>query len=106
MAACPRCEAPTADAARFCASCGAPMSAPSRSDDVDALVGRVIARNFRIEAVLGTGGMGRVYRARQISLDKPVVLKVLHPQFNNDRALAERFHREARAASRLNHQHS
>jgi serine/threonine-protein kinase len=76
------------------------------SDDADTLVGKVIARNFRVEQLIGTGGMGRVYRARQISLDKPVVLKVLHPHFNNDTQLVQRFQREARAASRLNHPNS
>jgi serine/threonine-protein kinase len=106
MAVCPSCEAQVADGAKFCPSCGSAVPQLPPSDDVDPLLGKVIARNFRVESLLGTGGMGRVYKARQISLDKAVVLKVLHPHFNSDPQLVQRFQREARAASRLNHPNS
>ncbi len=52
---------------------------------------------------LGTGAMGAVFRARQLSLNKIVALKLLLPKFARDRVYAERFMREARAAARLNH---
>ncbi len=52
---------------------------------------------------LGTGAMGAVFQARQISLNKIVALKLLLPKFARDRVYAERFQREARAAARLNH---
>jgi serine/threonine protein kinase len=105
MAVCPNCSTQVSDGTKFCPNCGSVVpSVPS--NDVDPFLGRVIARNFRIESLLGTGGMGRVYKARQISLDKLVVLKVLHPHFQNDTQLVQRFQREARAASRLNHPNS
>lgn len=50
--------------------------------------------------------MGRVYRARHVNLDKTVAIKVLHPEIGRDPQVVERFHREARAASRLEHPHS
>ena len=50
--------------------------------------------------------MGQVYRARQIALEKTVALKVLHPELAGDATFAARFHREAKAASRLDHPNS
>ncbi|HYG75828.1 MAG TPA: protein kinase [Planctomycetota bacterium] len=57
---------------------------------------------FVIESVLGEGGMGKVYRARQVSLDRWVALKVL-PRAKENPNFAERFYREARSAARLVH---
>src|SRR5262252_8548698 len=70
------------------------------------LQGRVIAGNFRIERLLGKGAMGQVFLAEQLSLGKKVAIKVLHKHLQGDEALAKRFHREARAASSLNHPNS
>jgi eukaryotic-like serine/threonine-protein kinase len=69
-------------------------------------VGKVVARKYSVEQCIGEGGMGRVYRARQLVLDKPVVLKVLHQELLSDARTVARFQREARAASRLNHPNS
>jgi serine/threonine-protein kinase len=66
----------------------------------------VVARKYRVEKVLGEGGMGRVYRANQLVLEKPVVLKLLHPTLQRDARTVARFQREAKAASRLNHPNS
>ncbi|MCC7542575.1 MAG: protein kinase [Deltaproteobacteria bacterium] len=71
-----------------------------------AMVGRVIAGKYELTAVLGSGAMGTVYRARQISLDKFIALKLLHRDLASDARYAARFHREARAASRLEHPNS
>ena len=54
---------------------------------------------------LGAGGMGRVFKARQPSLDRLVALKILPPEQSRDPEWAERFTREARALARLNHPH-
>jgi eukaryotic-like serine/threonine-protein kinase len=70
------------------------------------MVGKVVGRKYSIERCIGEGGMGRVYRARQLVLDKPVVLKVLHQELLSDARTVARFQREARAASRLNHPNS
>ena len=58
---------------------------------------------FRVEAELGRGGMGVVYRGIQLNLDRPVAIKLLAPHLAADPAFAERFTREARALARLNH---
>nr|WP_246137773.1 serine/threonine-protein kinase [Myxococcus llanfairpwllgwyngyllgogerychwyrndrobwllllantysiliogogogochensis] len=77
-----------------------------RTPDADDYVGLTIAQKYRVEALIGEGGMGRVFRARQISLDKVVVLKVLRHTLLSDERTVARFQREAKAASRLNHRNS
>ncbi|WXH33050.1 Serine/threonine-protein kinase PknD [Myxococcus stipitatus] len=77
-----------------------------RTPDADDYVGMTIAQKYRVEALIGEGGMGKVFRARQISLDKVVVLKVLRHTLLSDERTVARFQREAKAASRLNHRNS
>jgi serine/threonine-protein kinase len=72
----------------------------------DALVGRTIAGKFRIEAMVGRGSMGCVYKATQLNLKKTVAIKVLNPSRPADGAYAARFKREAKAASRMDHPNS
>ncbi len=59
---------------------------------------------YEMQDAIGKGGMGVVYRARHLGLDKIVAVKVLPPKFANDPQFVERFLREARAAGRLNHE--
>jgi serine/threonine protein kinase len=59
--------------------------------------------NFEIAALLGRGGMGEVYRARDSRLKREVAIKTLPPLFAADRDRIARFEREARATSALNH---
>src|SRR3954470_21506067 len=60
---------------------------------------------YRIEDVLGIGGMAVVYRAYQISLNRPVALKVLGRELTHDDVFRERFRREAMHAATLEHPH-
>lgn len=60
---------------------------------------------YRILKRLGSGAMATVYLARQLSLDRPVAIKVLPKKFSNDPKFIERFYKEGRAAARLNDQH-
>jgi tRNA A-37 threonylcarbamoyl transferase component Bud32 len=60
---------------------------------------------LEILELIGQGGMGAVYKARQPGLDRLVALKILPPEAGRDSAFAERFSREARALARLNHPH-
>jgi serine/threonine-protein kinase len=105
MRQCPECQNAIEDAARFCPHCGA-ASAPTTQEVQDPWIGQVVNGKFRVEAVLGQGGMGKVYRAKHLTLDRPVVLKMLHTDLSADPQVVQRFQREARAASRLNHPNS
>lgn len=70
---------------------------------VDPLIGYTLDDKYRIEALLGIGGMGTVYRARHLLIDRPVAVKVLNSRFVEDEAAQVRFRREAKAAGRLQH---
>jgi serine/threonine protein kinase len=70
---------------------------------VDPLVGHTLDEKYRLEEQLGIGGMGTVYRARHLLIDRPVAVKVLNQRFVEDEAARTRFRREARAAGRLQH---
>lgn len=72
----------------------------------DENIGKTFANKYLVEQMIGEGGMGKVYKANQIALDKPVVLKVLRPALLSDERTVARFQREAKAASRLNHPNS
>lgn len=59
--------------------------------------------NYRITEVLGHGGMGRVYKAVHLSLDRIVAIKAIHPKLLNNDSIIKRFYHEARIQARLNH---
>ncbi len=65
--------------------------------------GQVVDGRYRIERLLGVGGMGEVYVAQQLSMGRPVALKLLRAELAKRPQARERFYFEARAASRLNH---
>ena len=65
--------------------------------------GEVVAGNYRVLSIAGAGGMGVVYRALDLRLDRVVALKFLPPELNTSARDKERFLREARTASSLDH---
>jgi serine/threonine protein kinase/ketosteroid isomerase-like protein len=64
---------------------------------------RLIAEKYRLDRLLGRGGMGAVYSGTHVELERPVAVKMLLPDSVSDPQALERFRREARAAARLNH---
>jgi serine/threonine protein kinase len=74
---------------------------PPSADDF--LPGTVFEERYEIISLIGSGGMGAVYKARQISVDRFVALKVLHPDLVTDPISKKRFEHEAKAASTLMH---
>ncbi len=86
---------------RFCLTCGSDTSRAQEAKD--PLLGKTLVGKYDIGSVLGSGAMGTIYKAEQSALGKAVVIKVLHRHLLTDPELIQRFHREARAASRLNH---
>ena len=63
----------------------------------------VLDGKYRIEALLGEGGMGAVYRATHLGTTRTVAVKIIHPRFSQDPEFVERFRREAEASGRLRH---
>src|SRR5262245_20993998 len=70
--------------------------------EASGLAGRQVGP-YRVEARLGSGGMGDVYRARDIKLERDVAIKILPPAFSGDPDRLARFEREARMLAALNH---
>lgn len=63
----------------------------------------LVNNRYQVERSVGRGGMAEVFLAKDVLLDRPVVLKVLFPEFATDPAFVERFRREAQAAANLSH---
>ncbi len=132
MIVCPQCRQESSVDSQFCVHCGARLvpteaeeQAPNRSPEAsvpadnpqisnagqgdsisgshDSLIGRVLDGRYQLVARIGEGGMGAVYRATHLLIDRPVAVKVLNHRFVTDEAARERFRREARAAGRLRH---
>src|ERR671915_136211 len=66
-------------------------------------LGEILDDKYRLERLLGSGGMGAVYLATHLGTERYVALKLISPQFMRNREFVERFKREARAAGRLRH---
>lgn len=94
---CEKCDSVFDRSLTFCPQCG------GRLIVVDTILGQTLDGRYRIENVLGRGGMGVVYRATHIHLDTRVAVKVLHPELVANQSAIERFRREARAAGRIQH---
>src|SRR5580692_9259459 len=69
----------------------------------DPFVGKVIDGRYEIQQRVGEGGMGVVYRARQMSIDRTIAIKMLNQQMASDPNWVQRFYNEAKACSRLQH---
>ncbi|MBN2572935.1 MAG: protein kinase [Deltaproteobacteria bacterium] len=71
-------------------------------DEIMARVG-LLLKDHEIQGVIGEGGMGVVYRAQHVVIEKPVAIKVLHDRFARQKDMVEQFIIEAKAASRIRH---
>jgi eukaryotic-like serine/threonine-protein kinase len=108
---CTTCGARYAADALFCPSDGTPLSSNAAAgaanaggpDAPDPYLGREISGHIEIRALAGVGAMGRVYRAFQKGIDRDVAVKILHRELSANQQLVQRFHREAKVASRLQH---
>ena len=91
----------------FCPRDGTPLAStrsPSfQSADRDPYAGLELSGQIRIKHLIGIGSMGRVYRAFQGGIERDVAVKILHRELSGNAELVQRFHREAKVASRLVH---
>jgi serine/threonine-protein kinase len=81
------------------------MNTRSATKPQDPMLGRVVAGRYRLEARAGEGGMGVVYRARHVLIDRVVALKLIRPDLRGETHLRAWMLREARAANRVDHAH-
>lgn len=105
MLQCPRCGRQFPNDYPVCPFDHTPLQADATVADVpiDPLIGRVFEGKYRLDERLGGGGMGTVYRATHLLIDRQVALKVLSQRFVGDQTAQQRFRREARAAGRMQH---
>jgi hypothetical protein len=106
-ARCPRCDRPTSTPGTLCALCRQAESPPPAAGEGPALPsirsGEVFEGKWRIESKLGAGGMGTVFLAHDLALDRKVAIKVLARELSTDAEFVARFEREARLTARLEH---
>lgn len=97
---CPQCGGEYETGDRFCPKDGTPLRPKAGGDP---LVGRVIADRYLILAPLGEGGMGRVYLAEHVKMNRQCAVKVMNPSLIHDTESLQRFAREASSAARILH---
>ncbi len=108
---CPRCQSDNTDTARFCSNCATKLDLSDRASLTRTLEttpdelarGVVFAGRYEIIEELGTGGMGRVYRAQDTKLKEEVALKLIKPEIAADKRTVERFHNEIKIARKVSH---
>jgi serine/threonine protein kinase len=110
---CPQCQKPLEEGIRFCPHCGAPLTdtsatradstptgghrPPSRELELPVVVGG----RYRLEELRGGGGMAKVYRSVDVTLEREVAVKLINPDLRNETEFDTRFQREAKIASQL-----
>lgn len=118
--ACARCHTPIPENSRYCLACGADVSGGGGGGGGGGATGaaaeaagsepalrerleRALGEAYRIERLLGKGGMGVVYLAQDLTLERAVAIKVLPPEVAQDEQVVRRFQQEAKTAARLDH---
>ncbi len=111
ITACPLCGLEYAGGEVFCPIDGARLnlqrdsgSGPQRKSEQDPLLGATLSGRYRVIRKIGEGGMGIVYEAEHVLIEKRVGLKVLREDFSNRFDVVERFRQEARSASKIGHE--
>ena len=99
MRTCPDCQTRYGDEIRHCPEDGHGLVDLAAEDE---LIGRIVG-SYRVERLLGKGGMGSVYLAVHPRIGSRVAIKFLHPQFAQDRRIVDRFYNEARAVNVIGH---
>jgi len=109
MMECLKCHTPLPDGSKFCFACGADVTgggtlgASTATEGLQARLQRLIEGKYKIERLLGKGGMGAVYLAHDLTLEREVAIKVLPPDISMDEHIVKRFQQEAKTAAKLDH---
>ena len=107
---CVRCHTPLPDNSKFCYACGyditggGSLSATSaQTESLMARLQRLVEGKYKLERLLGKGGMGAVFLAQDLTLEREVAIKVLPPDISLDDHVVKRFQQEAKTAAKLDH---
>jgi len=106
---CLKCHTPLPDNSKFCFACGADQTGGGAATTSAELAGlqvrlqRVVEGKYKIERMVGKGGMGAVFLAHDLTLDREVAIKVLPPDISQDPKVIQRFQQEAKTAAKLDH---
>src|SRR4051812_30608404 len=106
---CVKCRSQINEGSLLCSNCGSTQGSTATPHKVitqDDLIGVTIEDKYRIEKLLGAGGMGKVYQVTRLFIGDQVAMKVLCSEQVADLQAVERFRREAQAAARLKHQNA
>ncbi len=100
MKQCPACKSIVKDNLLFCAFDGQTLVTTTEQDQ---LVGTVLDDKYRLEQIIGIGGMGKVYKATHIYMDNAVAIKILDPKLSSNETALKRFRQEAQASVSIKH---
>jgi len=108
---CLKCHTPLPDGSKFCYACGADVTGggtlrTSGSYGTEGLMQRLqrlVEGKYKLERLLGKGGMGAVFLAHDLTLEREVAIKVLPPDISMDAQIVKRFQQEAKTAAKLDH---
>ncbi len=104
MKSCPACNTRYEDETTFCTRDGTPVVADIVAGQVPSMVGQILDGRWRIVKKLGEGGMGEVYVAEHIHIEKKVAMKLLRAEVLGNAEAVTRFYQEARSASSIGHE--
>ena len=110
MTQCVKCQASLPDNSRFCFACGADQTGSGGEAGSESVIEhlqnrlqRLVKGKYEIKRLLGKGGMGAVFLAHDLTLEREVAIKVLPPDFSSDPQVIKRFQQEAKTAAKLDH---
>ncbi len=109
MIECAKCHTPLPADSKFCLACGTDVSGgdgPPSTSSAEVLqqrLQRLVEGKYRMERMLGKGGMGAVFLAHDLTLEREVAIKVLPPDIAQDEQVMRRFQQEAKTAAKLDH---
>jgi serine/threonine-protein kinase len=106
---CLKCHTPLPDGSKFCFACGADVTGGGTlgaSTGIEGLMQRLqrlVEGKYRVDRMVGKGGMGAVFLAHDLTLEREVAIKVLPPDISMDEHIVKRFQQEAKTAAKLDH---
>jgi eukaryotic-like serine/threonine-protein kinase len=104
MKSCPACNTRYDDETTFCTRDGTPVVGDAIAGQIPSMVGQILDGRWRIIKKLGEGGMGEVYVAEHIHIEKKVAMKLLRAEVLGNAEAVSRFYTEARSASSIGHE--